>query len=170
MPRLRKGELAVGISARAERSRQNAHRRLEVFARIQASPPDTAMLKSHFLTISALASWTDEALGIAPISQKTLRKYVDKEYRGGYTSLRSDIQALLVPHDELAEGLATKEATSHRKTLAARADSVMDMSAQYLDLLQRIKRIATYDSRIESELTRHFERFSRERRYLKAVP
>lgn len=169
MARLRRGELARGIEALAHRARANARRRLEIWGEIGRSERPTSHVLTHFLSIEALSKWSDLELGIVPISPKTLRKYIELEYDGGLAMFTRELKALQTKEVHDAKARSVK-APSHQDELRAAADAVMDMTARYLDLLERIKRISRHDAQIESELMRHFKRFEPGAAHLTLVP
>ncbi|HBO2503617.1 TPA: hypothetical protein L4H91_003715 [Pseudomonas aeruginosa] len=168
MPRLGKGQIAESVKGLAEAAARSAACRVSEFERLRESSSLSASELSVFHSVSSLAAWENEALGITPLSQKTLRKYVDKLYEGGLIQLLADA-ASLIGDSRKPVGKRISDDVEVWKSKAQQAvDSALDMTARYLDLLERLKRISLQSDIADSELQRHFRRYEKHP-HIKAV-
>ncbi|EPH9811380.1 hypothetical protein ACS37B_000654 [Pseudomonas aeruginosa] len=168
MPRLSKGHIAESIKGLSEAAARSAACRVSEFERIRNSSSPSAGELSVFLSVSSLAAWENEALGITPLSNKTLRKYVNRFYEGGLIQLLADA-ASVIGDSRKSVGKKTSDDVDVWKSKTQQAvDSALDMTARYLDLLERLKRISLQSEIADSELQRHYRRYERHP-HIKAV-
>ncbi|TLP68406.1 hypothetical protein FEA48_30110 [Pseudomonas nitroreducens] len=161
MPRLGKGQIAKSIKGLSEAAARSAACRVSEFERLRESSSPSKGELSVFLSVSSLAAWEDEALGITPLSHKTLRKYVNRFYGGGLAQLLSDAAGISDnPPTPLGRKTSSDVEVWKFKTQQA-VDSALDMTARYLDLLERLKRISLQSEIADSELQRHYRRYEK---------
>ncbi|MBN0610029.1 hypothetical protein JTM17_34550, partial [Pseudomonas aeruginosa] len=97
---------------------------------------------SAFISVSKLAAWDDESLGITPLSHKTLRKYVNGLYEGGLSKLLRDAALVIGDTRKLIRKKPSDDVDAWRLSSQLAVDAALDMSARYLDLLERLKRLS----------------------------
>lgn len=155
MPRLKKGEIASGVKSKSDAIRNNVERRVHIFRGLSSmvDPPWEDI--SFFQTAEKLANWECPLQGIVPISVKTLRKHVDAVYPGGLVAL------CLAARNMIGQGsdspVRAKEDCKKKAALAI--DSALEMTARYLDLLERMKRLSLLSGNVEMELSKHLRRY-----------
>ncbi|HEJ5741332.1 TPA: hypothetical protein SL763_001270 [Pseudomonas aeruginosa] len=168
MPRLGKGEIAESIKGLSEAAARSAACRISQFERLKELSSPSADELSVFLSVSSLAAWEDEALGITPLSHKTLRKYVNRLYEGGLIQLLADAASVLGSSRKMAVKKASDDVEVWKSKAQKAVDSALDMTARYLDLLERLKRISLQSEVADSELQRHYRRYEKNP-HIKAV-
>lgn len=67
MPRLGKGQIASSIKVLSETAARSAACRISEFDRIRATPSPSKSELSAFTSVSKLAAWDNESLGITPL-------------------------------------------------------------------------------------------------------
>jgi hypothetical protein len=173
MPKLKKGETAPGVEARIAIARENVRRRLQIFMGLCAE--DNAIDKNfieHFVTMDALACWNEIQLGILPVSSKTLRKYINEMFPGGITVFRREA-ARLTKQKDLKEkvniGISPDLISEVRRQTEREAAATLEMTARYLDLLERLKKLATYDANAEKQIRHHLRIFGEAKPHIRRV-
>lgn len=159
MSRLIKGEIAKSIQGISTAAALSAALRVEEFERLKNDPALSEANLSKFLTVSDLSAWKDDLLGITPLSPKTLRKYINGIYLGGLGQLLRDAANIM----EGLRGELNKRAENNSSIWRARTeqavDSSLEMTARYLDLLERLKKLAMRCEEANVELKRHMSRY-----------
>ncbi|NNB83505.1 hypothetical protein [Pseudomonas aeruginosa] len=168
MPRLGKGQIAPSIKVLSEAAARSAACRISEFDRIRTSPSPSKSELSAFISVSKLAAWDDESLGITPLSHKTLRKYVNGLYEGGLSQLLRDAALVIGDTRKLIRKKPSDDVDAWRLSSQLAVDAALDMSARYLDLLERLKRLSLRSDIAESELQRHYRRYEKNP-YIKVV-
>lgn len=158
MPRLTKGQMAAGIRLRLDLSTSSADARIAVLKGLQSAESLQADEAAKFRSFRQLAAWEDRERGITPLSPKTLRKHLDARYAGGSSGFRQDV-AQLLGRDSVSSMATAGESQKQRRERFS-ADAAMEMTTRYLDLLERIKRLAVASEAAEVELLRHLRRYS----------
>lgn len=161
MPRLGKGQIAPSIKVLSEAAARSAACRISEFDRIRTSPSPSKSELSAFISVSKLAAWDDESLGITPLSHKTLRKYVNGLYEGGLSQLLRDAALVIGDTRKLIRKKPSDDVDAWRLSSQLAVDAALDMSARYLDLLERLKRLSLRSDIAESELQRHYRRYEK---------
>lgn len=156
MPRLKKGQTADGIKTKSDAVRRNAEHRVRVFQGLCSLEKPPLEDLAPFQSAEKLALWSSDSYAIFPISVKTLRKHVDTFYPGGLAALCATARAKL--NGEMVTAKPTM-ATDHRRNASLAVDAALEMTARYLDLLERIKRMANKSKEIEFELDKHLRRY-----------
>jgi len=160
MPRLIKGEVAPGVQAKTAAAQKSALSRIEYFTQLvkENNPADVAWL--HFRNLDSLSQMLMPELGIDPISPKTLRKHMVTMYEGGVAGLLLDAKKIT----ELSRGPSVNSRKTDRfEELQVRTqiavDSALEMTARYLDLLEKFQKIARGSDSAKIALDRHFRRY-----------
>lgn len=156
MPRLTKGALAVGIAAKSREKLVAVRRRVEKFIQISTMQQPPADLLKVFCTAESLAEWHDPALGISPLSVKTLRKHFAQYYPEGLAELCAKARELCSSANAAPEAPSTQQ---YKLQTERAIDSALEMTARYLDLLERIKKLSVIDNDVSVQLRKHLEKF-----------
>lgn len=161
MPRLVKGQIAPGIRQLSLAASAAASRRVEAFNALLVASSPTLDIVDRFRSLASLASWHDVEIDMSPISEKTLRKHIDSTYEGGYHRFRKDTKKFIEQFDAVTKESARSrnEATTLVDHSCKNADAALSMTARYLDLLTRLRRLATGDETVERELSNHMKKF-----------
>lgn len=163
MPRLSKGQRATSIQARMDFARASTIARLDAL-RSEGARIDSALLE-RFLNLDSLASWDEPDRGIHPLSPKTLRRHIDGVFDGGYQAFRVAVEAMKrrvreTTETELHSRKVREHISSTVKAETERAtDATLEMTARYLDLLQRLQRLGTSNPIAARLLEGHFKVF-----------
>ncbi|HFF2257100.1 TPA: hypothetical protein ACGBHZ_006139, partial [Pseudomonas aeruginosa] len=96
-----------------------------------------------------------------PLSHKTLRKYVNGLYEGGLSQLLRDAALVIGDTRKLIRKKPSDDVDAWRLSSQLAVDAALDMSARYLDLLERLKRLSLRSDIAESELQRHYRRYEK---------
>lgn len=160
MPRLIKGEISPGVQAKTDAARKSALRRIEYFQALQHKNDSADDAWLGFKSIENLSQLSILELGIEPISPKTLRKHMLSMYEGGVSALLADAKKIL----ESRQSVNSRTGESKKfKDLKAKVeiavDSALEMTARYLDLLEKFQKIAFSNDAANIELDRHFRRY-----------
>ncbi|EPL4103687.1 hypothetical protein MWR74_004873, partial [Pseudomonas aeruginosa] len=161
MPRLGKGQIASSIKVLSETAARSAACRISEFDRIRATPSPSKSELSAFTSVSKLAAWDNESLGITPLSHKTLRKYVNGLYEGGLSQLLRDAALIIGDSRQLIRKKSSDDVDAWKLSSQLAVDAALDMTARYLDLLERLKRLSLRSDLAESELQRHYRRYEK---------
>ncbi|TXH78569.1 hypothetical protein [Thauera aminoaromatica] len=171
-----KGETAPGIAALRDRAIASTQARIAAFRRL-----DVATLKREphllepFTSVCSLAAWSDPELGIFPISEKTLRKHLDDAFEGGYQGLRTAVATLTKEADTQSEietseqrmrALVAAEAKNESQRATAAA---LDMTARYLDLLDRVRKMSKVDPIVDRQFKKHLQIFGASHPHVRRV-
>lgn len=156
MPRLRKGEVADGVKAKSIAIQSNIKRRIDIFYEliVMEQPPSEPL--EYFQSAQKLANWSDESRAILPVSVKTLRKHVDALYPEGLAALCASAGLKLV---KTVVHSSQSKTTDYKRKASLAIDSALEMTARYLDLLERMKRMIHHSKDMELELIKHFRRY-----------
>jgi len=159
MPRLAKGEVASGVKAKAIASEASAKRRIELFEslKLETSPSENKIM--IFANVSSLAAWDEPLSGVTPLSQKTLRKYINIYYPSGLSGLTKEAGLMLQGAKVAVSTVTAEKYVGLQSRVEQAVDSALEMTARYLDLLERMKKLAVQDERAEMEMQRHFRRY-----------
>ena len=95
MPRLNKGQIAVGIQNKMDQSKRSVNARIDALQRLQRSTERSPDEVANFINFDRLASWCEPQLGITPLSTKTLRKHLNNIYEDGLLGFRRDVSKFL---------------------------------------------------------------------------
>lgn len=159
MPRLTKGELAPGIRNISAVAALSAALRVEEFERLKRESAPSELQLSRFLTVSGLADWDDGLIGITPLSPKTLRKHINQIYPGGLAQILKDAAELLERLRGKPNGSTEANSDYWRARVEQAVDSSLEMTARYLDLLERLKKLSMGSEEACIELERHMRRY-----------
>lgn len=173
MPKLKKGEIAPGVEARIEKVRQNVLRRLQIFNDLSVGDKtsDKTILR-HFITMDELASWNAPEIGITPVSAKTLRKYLEEMFQGGVCGFRKEIAHLKVTSGSecnVTKSYSLDLASEVRRQTEREAAATLEMTARYLDLLERLRKLAMHNENADKQLHHHLSIFGEVRSHLRMV-
>ncbi|XQE67363.1 hypothetical protein ACOAPY_01845 [Pseudomonas sp. P3C3] len=160
MPRLSKGQLAPSIKGLSVAAARSVANRVSEFHRLRASSSPSRGDISVFTTVTSLADWSNESLGITPLSPKTLRKYVNGLYEGGLAQLLRDAALLLGDSQQSLNKKSTNDEVFKLNAQLA-VDAALDMTARYLDLLERMKRLSLRSDAVGAELQCHYRRYDK---------
>jgi hypothetical protein len=158
--RLCKGQLAPSVKNLSANAASSVANRIYEFHRLRGLSSLSRTDISVFKTVTSLADWNNESLGITPVSPKTLRKYVNGFYEGGLAQLLRD--AALLSGD--SQRPLTKLSANDKKlkfNAQLAVDAALDMTARYLDLLERMKRLSIRSDAVGAELQRHYQRYDK---------
>lgn len=171
----RKGEMAPGVAARHGRAAASTMARIEVFRKLDvAALKVEPQLMDRFANFGRLAEWSEPSIGIYPISPKTLRKHLDHVYEGGYRSFQASVAAL----KEQLESDATPQVSKKILALIASAanekseratGAAIDMTARYLDLLDRVRKLSMSNSAAERQFRKHLQIFGESHPHIRRV-
>ena len=156
MPRLRKGEMAGGVKAKSVAVQNNVKRRIEIFNDLISMQQPSSEQLDFFRSAENLASWNDESMGIFSVSVKTLRKHVDDIYPDGLAALCASARMKLA---EKTVQQNQNKTTDYKRKASLAIDSALEMTARYLDLLERMKRMTHHSKEMELELVKHLRRY-----------
>jgi hypothetical protein len=146
MPRLRAGQTAESVRSLAEKNRFSALARLEQLESFLQGDHRNA---EHFRSFERLSAWHDPQLGIYRMTPKTLRGHINHCFEGGQDRLLS-----LLPGAR-NRAKTTGHAPHGKQSASDRAGAVMEMTGRYLDLLERLKRLASTSDTAAQELKHH---------------
>lgn len=146
MPRLRAGETAASVRWLAEKKRSSALARLEQLESFLQGDRQNA---EYFGSFERLAAWHDPELGIYRMTPKTLRGHINHCFEGGQDRLLSLLSGAR------NGGKASGQAQASAQSVSDRAGAVMEMTGRYLDLLDRLKRLASTSDAAAQELKHH---------------
>lgn len=147
MPKLAKGETARGVKSKADACRVSALNRSLLLRRILARDAGARSYLSSFSSLMKLAALSLEEERITPLSEKTLRRYLEKVHPGGYAKFTADVSEAL---NRVTGVAAVPDRREHE------VDAVLKSTERYLDLLDRFKKIAMLSEVGKRELTYHF--------------
>lgn len=163
MPRLKRGELAPGIARKAEQNAISVSARLKLLDQLES--PDAQEVDASwvdaFLRQDRLAAFRMDELGITPMSEKTLRRYLVLQGTS-MEELTSRARRLVKTR---VQNLTTDDAAVG-KAVHEEGDTVertLDITARYLDLLERLEKVRTSFSAVDSLLDRHLRLFADDR-------
>ncbi|MDD1016078.1 hypothetical protein [Pseudomonas rubra] len=159
MPRLSKGEISPGIRSKAEAARCSAACRVKVFNDLTESNDKLSPDWLNFRDVESFSCWKKPSAGIEPLSPKTLRKYMAELYSGGLVGILTDANKFLAGPVDRAVEKSTGRVTSLEKKVSAAVDSALEMTVRYLDLLEKIQKLAQRNESARMELERHFRRY-----------
>jgi len=159
VPRLTKGETASSIASRSLAAQRNVSHRLDRFNELRAAKDQESEDWSNFVSIETLCGWSDARLGISAISQKTLRKYMGRMYEGGLAALLLDVKKIHVNTKNSRLNSPKINSSDMQRKASMAVDAALDMTARYLDLLQRLQKLGTKSDNCKLELERHFKRY-----------
>jgi hypothetical protein len=177
MPRPKRGEMAPGVK-RIQASREESARRRFDLLRDTLSrrdqSPSTILIKA-FASQQSLATWASAEQGVHPMAVNTLRRYISTLYPGGAPAFERDRLALMRRLGERPAKEGTKDALqrgNHQLQEANQSlvNSVLEFSAQYLDLLKRTTELAKNHASVADELDGHLRAFPHAYRGLRVVP
>ncbi|HCK7253790.1 TPA: hypothetical protein N0X32_006175, partial [Pseudomonas aeruginosa] len=127
MPRLGKGQIAPSIKVLSEAAARSAACRISEFDRIRTSPSPSKSELSAFISVSKLAAWDNESLGITPLSHKTLRKYVNGLYEGGLSQLLRDAALIIGDSRQLIRKNSSDDVDAWKLRSQLAVDAALDM-------------------------------------------
>lgn len=160
MPRLCKGEIALGTSIKAEAAKRTVQCRVDVFNLMVKNRSPSASDWSYFSSVDALALWHNSSLGITPVSPKTLRKYMADIHDGGLANLLSVAKTIV---DKKSNRIIDRQRSTRIADLEEKAslavDSALEMTARYFDLLEKLQKLAKESESASLELNRHFRKY-----------
>lgn len=159
MPRLTKGEIAPGIQLRRDRSMSSASARISMLRSLLNSNCPIPEQMLSIKNFRQLAMWEDRRRGITPLSIKTLRKHLDSLYEGGSHRFREDMAQLLERQFTPKIEMVQNEEMKRRRVDRLSTDAAMEMTARYLDLLERFKKLSLASEVAERELISHMRRY-----------
>jgi len=168
MPRLAKGEIATGIRLRSEASASSAEARFALMHALRERGSVSELEAEPFKTFETLCKHKDESKGIFPISQKTLRKHVASGFMGGAEEFRSVMRWLGSSTRQSPASLLVTETASTLR-FPNQIDAVLEMSARYADLIERVARLALESARARSEFQAHLKIFPESAGHLKRI-
>lgn len=158
MPRLTKGSTATGIAAKSESKVLSVKRRFDKFSEVFSLNKPPLEIVKYFSTAGLLAQWSDTDLGIDPVSVKTLRKHIVLFHAEGLADICAKARILLLAN----QAKENKPSMGRVKQQAEQAiDSALEMTARYLDLIERLKKISRTHEATVLELDKHFKKFGR---------
>lgn len=158
MARLVKGQTAPGVLAISEAALGSVRKRAELFERIRNGESIYSEHLRFFESVQLLADWDAPALSISPISVKTLRKYILRFYPDGLAAMCRVARSI----QRIDEKSKKDQSGGHYKLQSELAiDSALEMTARYLDLVERLKKLSRKDRNINKELEQHFRKFGR---------
>lgn len=158
MARLVKGQTAPGVMAISEAALASVQKRAELFERIRNGESIYLEHLRFFESVQLLADWDAPALSIYPISVKTLRKYILRFYPDGLAAMCRVARSM----QRIDEKSEKNQSGGHYKLQSERAiDSALEMTARYLDLIERLKKLSRKDKSFNKELEQHFRKFGR---------
>ncbi|MGO4001506.1 hypothetical protein ABVN23_10370 [Pseudomonas fluorescens] len=157
MPRLSKGQTALGTLAKTSAAKRSVQRRVEIFYLMVEENDLSSKHWVNFNSVDSLAMWHDKDLGIEPVSPKTLRKHMAHLFDGGLANLLKCAKDN-IGKPELSPNRISRAAELEAKTRLA-VDSSLEMTARYLDLLERLQKLSKDNELARLELTRHFRRY-----------
>lgn len=161
MPKLKKGQMASGIKARSNATVESVRRRIVLFEKLRVHANPSKEIVSHFTTLERLAAWNDGQYGISRVSPKTLRKHLGSCYCGGALQFKQDVANLILVFGKTVvspKSISRSNATIKNR-LSEATDAVLEMSGRYLDLLERLRKLAKSHEGADSELLRHLRKF-----------
>lgn len=164
MPRLRKGETAIGIDARSNAKIETIKRRAEIFSEILCQVPNDNDILKHYCSVENLAAWICPEKGVYRVSVKTLRKYFVSFYARGVAEAceRAREMSETGRPELLADTQFGNDSISNLKKKNERAvDAALEMTARYLDLLERISKVSRRSDIFSVELDKHLNKFGR---------
>lgn len=168
MPRLAKGELAPGIRLRSEASASSAEARFALMLALRERGNVSESEAAPFRTFEALCKHEDESKGIFPISPKTLRKHVASGFVGGAEAFHGVMKWIGSPTRQSAADAPTTETATALRT-SAQTDAVLEMSARYADLIERVAKLAVESARARIEFQAHLKIFPESAGHLKLI-
>ncbi|MDB6063741.1 MAG: hypothetical protein JWM78_3844 [Verrucomicrobiaceae bacterium] len=159
MPRLTKGEIARGIAAKNAKGIESTLRIIEIFSHLlHKSQSYSPQILENFKTQVALANWSSIELGVRPQSINTLRKNIEMLYEGGLTQFEQDrknISAPVVASSKGSKAALVEEVKDLERRKQRLVDSVIHMSMQYADLLERVATLAPQNKLAADLLRKH---------------
>lgn len=168
MPRLAKGELAAGIRLRSEASASSAEARFSLMRALWERGTVSESEAAPFRTFEALCKHEDESKGIFPISPKTLRKHVASGFVGGAEAFYGLMKWIGSPTRQSSTDGPTME-TRAAPRASAQTDAVLEMSARYADLIERVARLAVDSARARIQFQAHLKIFPESAGHLKRI-
>lgn len=158
MGRLVKGQIAPGVVAISEAALRSVRRRAQVFESIRRGEDTYVPKLSIFTSAQSLSDWADPGLEISPISVKTLRKHMALVYPEGLAAMCSLARTLL---RDKSNRQVDQDIPNFRKQSERAIDAALEMTARYLDVLERFRKLSIKDKDINKELEQHFRKFGR---------
>ncbi len=160
MPRLSKGEIALGTLAKTSAAKRTVQCRIDIFDTMVKENDLRSLNWIHFTSVDSLAMWNNVALGIEPVSPKTLRKHMAYLFDGGLTNFLASAKNNIKSRDssKINHKRTNRVSELEAKTRLA-VDSSLEMTVRYLDLLERLQKLAKDNELAKVELSRHFRRY-----------
>lgn len=158
MPRLSKGEIAPGVKSRQDAAIQTIAKRVEIFYELIANNAPSLEMLSVYQSINKLAEWEERERGVFPISVKTLRRHIGLFYKDG---LRALCQAAREKYTAVEKPRRLPLAINDKGRTEQAIDSALEMTVRYLDLLERMRRLAHTSQEVDNEVSKHFRRFGK---------
>lgn len=161
MPRLTAGEIAPGIASKKEEKRAVV---LAIIQTLDAGISDRGSIGkpalAAFGSYRKMSRWADDEKNISPLSENTLRKYINELYPGGLKSFDRNRKRLLASGDRKLVKKGSKESyVANSQKLAEEnqilTNQIMQFSAQYLDLLEKTSDIAKAHQSLQNFLKSH---------------
>ncbi|EAU55996.1 hypothetical protein [Mariprofundus ferrooxydans] len=161
MPKLKPGEIAPGVAAISQKKQASVRNLLKVLQKALSTPKDTPQTTLDAMSgYRALCKWKDTDLGITPMSEATLRKYIKKFYKGGLPSFEKDRQKILIRSVSAIAKPGTRDAYKQTCKNVHDEDQVitnhiLQFSNQYLDLLEKTSEISRSHKFLQDTLKAH---------------
>lgn len=157
MPRLVKGETAIGIAARARRLEDGAARKCQLLKKILRQQPLNEKLAASFTSLEAIASLELASQRLMAMSPNTLRKHVRVNYEGGLDAFLADIAKI---KKMLREKGDRQQDTSGvlrelREENQVLVKAIGHWSDRYQDLLKRMRKLADSSAFAKDILVAH---------------
>lgn len=165
MPRLKAGQTAESIT-KIQQEKERIVRAIIAVLEEALKKPSTVPeeLRKAFKSERRLASWDARDRGIRPTAVNTLRKYIAKHYPGGIKAFTRDRLRLLREASEDHAPPGTKRALQQtvnklREQHRALNNYILQFSAQYLDLLQKVSHLARGHKPLNEDLKAHIRAY-----------
>jgi hypothetical protein len=158
MARLKKGQTASGVAVRSQRASESVLARVRLLHELESSPinEERQLILQSFLKQGTLTRLSIPECGIHPASEKTLRKHLES-HEVSFEDLSQRASGILSRLNPPLSEKPSKEST--RFDDVQKVESTLDVTARYLDLLERLEKICINSDAVSLLLQKHFHLF-----------